>query len=106
MNKMQEIDIIKYLVLDEEQLDIMNFISKPSVSMTNDNDKPLSAGDEEYRKFFCPREKVNSIDVENIDKLKKSFLHLVSKQPLMNTEKRMLYLFDKQLRELTGDKSE
>ena len=33
IKKMQEIDIIKYLLLDQDQIKLLNFISKPSVSM-------------------------------------------------------------------------
>ena len=100
MNKMQEIDILKYIILDGELLDIMNFISKPSVSMANANDGNNNVNDLEYRKFFYPKEKVNSIDVDNINNLKRSFDYLVNKKTHQNYEKRMLNLFNIQLTEL------
>lgn len=34
---MQEIDTMKYLLFNKEQLNLVNFISKPSVSLSNDN---------------------------------------------------------------------
>lgn len=98
MNKMQEIDIIKYLILDKEQLDIMNFISKPAVSMTSD--KNTRDQNEEYNKFFFPAEKVNTIDFNNIENLKSSFDTLVNKPAHATTVKRMLDLFNIQLADL------
>ena len=91
---------MKYIILDGELLDIMNFISKPSVSMANANDGNNNVNDLEYRKFFYPKEKVNSIDVDNIDNLKRSFDYLVNKKTHQNYEKRMLNLFNIQLTEL------
>jgi hypothetical protein len=98
MNKMQEIEILKYIILDGNLLDIMNFISKPSVSMANDISDKIQ--DDEYKKFFYPKEKVNSIDVEHIDNLKNSFEILIDKKTPSTIETRMLNLFNIQLIEL------
>lgn len=94
MKKMQEIDIMKFLILDNETLDLMNFLSKPSVSI---GQKPVS--DTEYFKFFYPSEKVNSITFNNIDDLKISYDKIIKRAHHSNIESRILRLFHLQLQE-------
>lgn len=35
MRKIQEIDILKHILLDEKQMTLLNFLSKPSISLLN-----------------------------------------------------------------------
>ncbi len=95
MKKMQEIEIVKYLVLDNETLDLMNFLSKPSVSIGQ-----RSFQDEEYMKFFYPSEKINSINYENINNLKISYDSIIARQNHTKIDKRILKLFQIQLMEM------
>jgi hypothetical protein len=38
MRKIQEIDILKHILLDEKQKALLNFLSKPSISLLNKHD--------------------------------------------------------------------
>ena len=98
MKKMQEIDIIKYLLLDIDTLNLMNFISKPSVSLT----KSLIET-KEYKKFFNINEDAVVLDEQNIDSMKKSYLKIISKPQISYLEKRILELFDLQIKEIMGE---
>lgn len=95
MKKMQEIEILKYLILDKDTIHLMNFISKPSVCLSNSTIK-----DEEYQLFFENIKKTNSFDNQNIDNIKKSFDKLMKKPNLNDVEKRILKLFNLQIHEI------
>jgi len=95
MKKMQEIDIIKYLLLDVDTLNLMNFISKPSISLTKSQFET-----KEYKKFFNTNEDAILMDVQNIDGLKRSYLNIISKPQISYLEKRILELFDLQIKEI------
>ncbi len=95
MKKMQEIDIVKYLILDNETLDLMNFLSKPSVSIGQRVNE-----DEEYLKFFFPSEKINSINFTNINNLKNSYDNIIIRDNHNKVDKRILKLFHIQLQEM------
>ena len=97
MIKMQEIDIIKYLLLDINTLTLMNFISKPSISMNND-----SIDDVVYRKFFIEPSENSKSKYDNIDELKESYVKIISKHELTQTEKRILDLFEMQVNEIVN----
>lgn len=99
MKKMQEIDIVKYLVLDNETLDLMNFLSKPSVSIGQRLNQ-----DDEYLKFFFPSEKINSINYSNINNLKNSYDMIVKRENHNKVDKRILKLFHIQLQEMNVNK--
>ena len=95
LKKMQEIDIIKYLLLDVDTLNLMNFISKPSVSLTKSN-----IDSKEYKTFFDNNETAIALNEDNIEKLKKSYLRILSKPQISYHEKRILELFDLQIKEI------
>ena len=95
MKKMQEIDILKYLLLDTDTLNLMNFISKPSVSLTKSQIET-----KEYKKFFNINEDAIVMNESSIDSLKKSYLKIISKDKISYLEKRILELFDLQIREI------
>ena len=96
MKKMQEIDIIKYLLLDINTLNLMNFISKPSVSLSQSFEHETK----EHKKFFDISEDAVELTEENLKVLKKSYLNIISKPRLSLLEKRILELFDKQIKDI------
>ena len=96
MKKMQEIDIIKYLLLDINTLNLMNFISKPSVSLSQHFEHETK----EHKKFFDISEDAVELTEENLKVLKKSYLNIISKPRLSLLEKRILELFDKQIKDI------
>ena len=95
MKKMQEIEILKFLVLDKDTVRLMNFISKPSISFSNKEIK-----DDEYHLFFNEKKKVNTFDENSIDKVKKAFDNILTKKSLSNVDKRILKLFKIQVEDL------
>jgi hypothetical protein len=95
MKKMQEVEILKYLVLDKNTLELVNFISKPSISLSNEQ-----ISDEEYLKFFDDTKNTNTINTESIDTLKVCYDNIVSKENNTSVEKRILKLFDIQIQEI------
>lgn len=95
MRKMQEVEILKYLVLDKNTLQLMNFISKPCIAMTNNQIE-----DEEYQEFFSNIEDNNNMSTENIDNVKRSYDNLVAKSQRSYAEERIMRLFDMQIQEI------
>lgn len=95
MRKMQEVEILKYLVLDKDTLKLMNFISKPCIAMTN-----AKIEDEEYKEFFENNDDSNNMSNENIDNVKKSYDNLVAKTQRSYTEERIIRLFDTQIQDI------
>ncbi len=95
MKKMQEIEILKYIILDKDTIHLMNFISKPSVCLTNNCIK-----DEEYLLFFENLKNTNSLNTQNIDNVKNAFDKLTSKPTHSEIEKRILKLFNLQVQEI------
>ena len=95
MKKMQEVEILKYLLLDADTLQLMNFISKPCVSLSNE-----VIQDEEYKQFFENREDYNNLSKKNIDVVKKSYDKISAKQNISFTENRIIKLFDLQMQDI------
>lgn len=63
VRKMQELDLLKYLLLNQEQITLLNFLSKPSVSLINRKD------------IFQTISQKSNIDInfEEIDKIHSAF---------------------------------
>lgn len=95
MKKMQELDIIKYLLLDKNTLQLVNFISKPCISMSS-----KSIEDPEYKLFFEIKEDGNSVSYQNIDVVKKCYDTILAKKDKTSVESRILQLFDLQIEEI------
>jgi hypothetical protein len=95
MRKMQEIEILKFLILDKDTIRLMNFIAKPSVSFSN-----KEINDPEYDLFFTESKKKNSLDENNIDKVKIAFDNILTKKKLKNVDRRILKLFKIQVEDL------
>jgi len=95
MKKMQELDIIKYLLLDENTLELVNFISKPCVSMST---KKIE--DSEYKLFFETIEEVNFVSYQNIDSVKKCYDSILEKSERSHIEERIIKLFEMQIEEI------
>jgi hypothetical protein len=95
MKKMQEIEILKFLILDKDTIRLMNFIAKPSISFTN-----KEINDTEYDLFFSERKKINTLDENNIDNVKIAFDNILTKKKLKTVDKRILKLFKLQVEDL------
>lgn len=95
MNKMQEVEILKYLLLDRDTLQLMNFISKPCISMTTQGIE-----NEEYNLFFHKLEEINMMSNENIDVVKKSYDKVNEKRNKTFVDERIIKLFELQMEEI------
>lgn len=93
--KMLEIDILKYLILDKDLLEIMNFISKPTVSYKKNN-----RNDDEMTEFFLTEQyKRNNLCMFRI---KDSYDRIVDSEDDSNSyvKERILKLFRNHIEEL------
>jgi len=91
LKKMQEIDILKYLLLDENMLNLVRFISRPSISKIY---SPQLLDD--YRMYFEPFEE-NIHDIDFFSKLKECYSNLKCKENKQNIEKKIIQLFENQI---------
>jgi len=92
MNKMQEIDILKYLILDNNTIDIMNFIAKPKLfnHLKMNNDNPINKNFFEYNIH-------HSCMIEDMTNLKFSFDKILqNKNPNIFTI-RLMKLFNQEI---------
>jgi hypothetical protein len=95
MKKMQEIEILKFLLLDRDTLRLMNFISKPCISLSN-----KEIDDEEYKEFFDINDNVIIMTHKNIDGIKESYDKILKKEKISFTEERILKLFGLHIEEI------
>jgi hypothetical protein len=86
VKKMQEIDIMKYLLLDKDQIKLFNFLSKPSISMA------YSDSDDIYQTVQKNRIIQSKIKTEEIEEIIQSYNVLKGKSDVINDK--LFYLFD------------
>ena len=89
IRKMQEIDILKYLILDKNQVNLFNFLSRPTIS------KLYSDSDDIYQNMLKTTEFHNEIKNEEINEIVQSYNISMDKNDDVN--KRLFYLFDYEL---------
>ena len=78
--KIQEIDILKYLLLDKNQVKLFNFLSRPSVSLA------YSDSDEIYQKEQQNRNNTadSYISIEDLNEIIQSYKKLMTKNEKLN----------------------
>ena len=86
IRKMQEIDILKYLLFDKNQINLFNFLTKPSVS------KLYSDSDDIYQNIQKNREFHHEIQIEEVNDIIKSYDSINGNNDDLN--KKLLYLFN------------
>ena len=92
VRKMQEIDILKYLLLDKDQVNMFNFMSKPSIS------KDYSDSDEIYQNIQRNRENNPKIYIEELEEMISSYNSIKHKTDDFN--KKLFTLFDYEVNHL------
>ena len=92
VKKMQEIDLIKYLLLDKDQVKLFNFISKPSISMSYSN------SDDIYINYQKNRLIKSKLKIEELDEIIQSYKVLENKTDKITN--RLYYLFDYEINHL------
>jgi len=97
VKKMQELDILKFMLLDEDSLRIMNFISKPGVSYIEHD-----AGKKKNPFFYDGvsdfQKEPNRI--EEIENLKFSYQNLKNKKDITSAEKKIVEYFESQVNDI------
>ena len=95
LKKMQEIDLLKYLILDKDQVKLFNFLSMPSISIQ------FSDSDDYYKEvlnFLVSNVKLDSVELHQ---LIKSYNSLKNKEDGVNN--RLLNLFANEVDHLLID---
>ena len=95
LKKVQEIDLLKYLLLNNDQIRLFNFISKPSISCYYSSSDDIYQDGQNNREF---RSKILSQEVESI---LKSYNALKKDEGIMN--KQLFYLFEYEIDHLLKD---
>lgn len=91
LKKMHKIDLIKYLVLSEKQVDLFNFVSKPSVSLIGTNQLTESLIEKFNLKF----------NKDDIDKLFISFNDLLDVNNKSEIDNKLLKIVASEIDHLT-----
>jgi hypothetical protein len=90
VKKMQEIDILKYLLLSADQLCLFNFLSKPPVS-TNDITSQV------YKEFELEQRKITSLTKDEIRQMHDCYVNILGQNNLSNHDKKLLNLIDAEI---------
>ena len=97
LNKMNEIDVLKYMLLDKDSLRLMKFVSKPGISSIKDEV-------DEKRDPFFKEDLVNEFpepDFEvDLKEIHQSYLRLKAKETLTDPEKKVIELFESQVKNI------
>ena len=83
---MQEIDILKYLLLDKDQVNLFNFLTRPTVSLL------YSDSDNIYHTMQKNGEKKSKISFRELEEILQSYNAIKNNNNDLN--KKLLYLFD------------
>ena len=85
-SKMREIEILKHILVSPNQKDLVNFLSKPSISLIiNDQESPLNLSNNSFRNtedginsFYDSFKKCHNKYLENKDQTYQKLLQLTS----------------------------
>jgi hypothetical protein len=96
IKKMQEIDILKFLLLNDDQRTLFNFIAKPSISLTNrNNDKFL------HNEILQNQQIGYNLNKEEIKEIMKSYKHIYENiESGGNLSKKIVSLFNNEIAHL------
>ena len=85
VKKMQEIDILKYLLLNKDQVNLFNFLTRPTVSM-------LYSDSDDIYQSIQKRENKTKITSREIEEIVQSYNTIKNNNDDLN--KKLFYLFD------------
>jgi hypothetical protein len=90
IKKMQEIDLLKYLLLSADELCLFNFLSKPPVS-SND------ISSEVYKEFEMEQRKNLTLNKEEILQMHECYYNVLKQDKLTYEEKKLINLVDAEI---------
>jgi hypothetical protein len=93
IKKMQEVDILKYLLLTPDQLDLFSFMTKPSVlihEIKNDF----------YKDFEEEQKRSLSLNRDEIEKIFVAYRNILNKDIITIQDKKLINLFEAEVENL------
>lgn len=90
MRKMQELDILKYVLLSSDQITLLNFVSKPSVSLVSNNELIEAL----YKIFNV------EINKEEVDKLSEAVLNITGADNTSQLDRKLVDLVNSEIENL------
>ncbi len=87
---MQEIDILKYLMLNAEQLFLFNFLSKPSISTNDITSQVKTEFDEEQKRVL-------TMTKDEIEKMHECYKSILAQNQLSHQDKKLVNLIDAEI---------
>ena len=95
IKKMQEVDILKYLVLNADQLYLFNFLSKPSISTKDITSQVYKEFEEEQKRNMTMMSK------DEVMKLYESYKCILKQKEVSNQDKKLIHLVDAEIDSMT-----
>jgi len=107
MKKMQELEILKFMLLDDNSLKIMNFISKPGVSYIDRGSKDIYLQTKSSNPFHYDETKLQVEPDYNkeLNAIKSVYSEIKNKPNQSECEKKIVDLFEYQVNEITKSKT-
>jgi hypothetical protein len=94
---MQELDFLKLILLSKDQLKLLNFVSKPSVSLIHKDDYlNLSDNELDSSKSISSQD----LNVSDIKKLFTVYKNLLKKPNKDSIDKKLIFLFKNEMKQL------
>jgi hypothetical protein len=90
IKKMQEVDILKYLMLSADQLYLFNFLSKPSIS-TNDVSSMV------YTEFQMEQKRTLTLTQDEIHKMQECYKSILGQDTITYQDKKLINLVDAEI---------
>jgi hypothetical protein len=90
IKKMQEIDLLKFILLNPEQLQIFNFLSTPAVIINDNRTDVFKQLQEEINNKDC-------LDKLQVEKIYNSYSSMVSQGKHKSIDKKLIQLFNNEL---------
>jgi hypothetical protein len=93
IRKMQELDILKYLLLSGDHLNLFRFLSKPLISS---NDISCSV----YKDFLLEQKKFLTLDKDDIDVIRESYSKIYQNYEKCSVDEKLINLVDAEIESL------
>ncbi len=90
LKKMQELDVLKYILLSADQLFLFNFLSKPALS-TSDITNSV------YKEFEFEQRKPLSLTKDEIKQIHECYGNILNQNTLNNLDKKLVNLIDAEI---------
>jgi hypothetical protein len=97
IRKFKELDVMKFILLNEHQLNILNFLGQPCVLFSDDTHSEI------YKKFVALQNAPIKFNRDYMDTVANSYLEIINKEIVCDTDKKLLALFNSELGAIIED---